>query len=157
MPLPATKKGDKHFTATVWVVTNKPPKKVLLLHHKKHNVWLPPGGHIERDENPVQAAIREVKEETGLTIDIPTHPITNMSETAIELPVPYSLREFLIPEWGDQPEHYHLDIMYKVEVPYQKISVSDESHQIGWFTLEEANNLTLFESTRQALPELLKS
>lgn len=148
--------GDKHFTATVWIVTNGAPKKVLLLHHKKYNFWLPPGGHIERHENPVQAAIREVFEETGLSIDIPARPISNVTETGTELPLPYSMREFLIPERGEEPEHYHLDIIYKVLVPEQSLAISDESHNIGWFTLEEAESLGLFESTRLALPEVLK-
>ncbi|OGE30988.1 hypothetical protein A2631_04885 [Candidatus Daviesbacteria bacterium RIFCSPHIGHO2_01_FULL_44_29] len=148
--------GDKHFTATVWIVTNDSPKKVLLLHHKKYNFWLPPGGHIERHENPAQAAIREVKEETGLVIDIPARPISNVTETGTELPLPYSMREFLIPERGDEPEHYHLDVIYRVEVPEQSLTINDESHNIDWFTREEAEALSLFESTRLALAEVLK-
>jgi 8-oxo-dGTP pyrophosphatase MutT (NUDIX family) len=41
---------------------------VLLHLHRKLGMWLPPGGHIERDELPDDAAVREVFEETGLRV-----------------------------------------------------------------------------------------
>ncbi|NCN06900.1 MAG: NUDIX domain-containing protein [Candidatus Pacebacteria bacterium] len=42
--------------------------KTLLIHHKKLNLWLCPGGHIEDGELPHQAAEREFKEETGVAV-----------------------------------------------------------------------------------------
>jgi len=62
------KEGEKHFTASCWITSTGKPKKILLIHHKKLGRWLQPGGHIEKFENPVVAAIREVREETGLEI-----------------------------------------------------------------------------------------
>ena len=60
---------DRHFTSTVFVVDLS--KEAILLHwHEKVCAWLPPGGHIERDEDPVQAAKREVLEETNINIEI---------------------------------------------------------------------------------------
>ena len=53
------------FTADVFVVHKN---KVLLRMHDKYHMWLCVGGHIELDENPNQAALREVKEEVGLDI-----------------------------------------------------------------------------------------
>ena len=44
--------------------------KVLLHLHRKLGMWLPPGGHIERDEIPDDAAVREVFEETGLNVEL---------------------------------------------------------------------------------------
>lgn len=60
-----TKDHKKHFTATGYTI-NKNRTKMLLIHHKGLNKWLPPGGHIEDDEVPHEAAIREVYEETGV-------------------------------------------------------------------------------------------
>lgn len=44
--------------------------KLLLIKHKKLGVFLPPGGHIEENETPDNALIREIKEELGLDIVI---------------------------------------------------------------------------------------
>ena len=58
---------SKSITATVYVVNDG---KVLLHLHKKYNTWFPLGGHVEVDEFPYEAAIREVKEESGLEIEL---------------------------------------------------------------------------------------
>lgn len=42
--------------------------RVLLIHHKKLGLWLPPGGHIEKDEVPDDALVREFKEELNLDV-----------------------------------------------------------------------------------------
>jgi 8-oxo-dGTP pyrophosphatase MutT (NUDIX family) len=55
------------FTAAVFIVQNG---RVLLVHHRKLNQWLPVGGHIELDEDPEQAAVREAREESGLEIEL---------------------------------------------------------------------------------------
>ncbi|MBI2053557.1 MAG: NUDIX domain-containing protein, partial [Candidatus Sungbacteria bacterium] len=53
------------FTVEVFMVYGD---KVLLRKHDKYKIWLSVGGHIELDEDPNEAAIREVKEEVGLDI-----------------------------------------------------------------------------------------
>lgn len=53
------------FTVEAFIVYKN---KVLLRKHEKYNMWLSVGGHIELNEDPVQALIREVKEEVGLDI-----------------------------------------------------------------------------------------
>jgi 8-oxo-dGTP pyrophosphatase MutT (NUDIX family) len=55
------------FTVAVFVVHDG---KVLLIHHRKLDKWLPLGGHIELDEDPEQAALREAKEESGLDVEL---------------------------------------------------------------------------------------
>jgi len=44
--------------------------KLLLIHHEKLDKWLPVGGHIEQNETPDQALVREIKEETNLNVKI---------------------------------------------------------------------------------------
>ena len=57
----------RHITVTGFIVN----KSSTLLHwHNKVKEWLPPGGHIETNEDPVEALNREIYEETGLKIDI---------------------------------------------------------------------------------------
>jgi 8-oxo-dGTP pyrophosphatase MutT (NUDIX family) len=55
------------FTVAVFVVAGD---RVLLIHHRKLDRWLPLGGHIELDEDPEQAALREAAEESGLEVEL---------------------------------------------------------------------------------------
>jgi 8-oxo-dGTP pyrophosphatase MutT (NUDIX family) len=55
------------FTVAIFVVQEA---KVLLIHHRKLNRWLPLGGHIELDEDPEFAALREAREESGLEVEL---------------------------------------------------------------------------------------
>jgi 8-oxo-dGTP pyrophosphatase MutT (NUDIX family) len=55
------------FTVAIFVVDEG---KVLLIHHRNLNRWLPLGGHIELDEDPEQAALREAREESGLDVEL---------------------------------------------------------------------------------------
>ena len=43
--------------------------KVLLIHHKKLGIWIPPGGHIDENETPDNALRRQLKEELNLEIE----------------------------------------------------------------------------------------
>jgi 8-oxo-dGTP pyrophosphatase MutT (NUDIX family) len=55
------------FTVAIFVVHDG---KILLIHHRKLDKWLPLGGHIELNEDPEQAALREAKEEGGLDVEL---------------------------------------------------------------------------------------
>ncbi len=55
------------FTVGIFVVHDG---KILLIHHRQLDRWLPLGGHIELDEDPEQAALREAKEESGLEVEL---------------------------------------------------------------------------------------
>lgn len=55
------------FTVALFVVAEG---KVLLVHHRQLDKWLPVGGHIELDEDPEQAALREAKEESGFEVEL---------------------------------------------------------------------------------------
>jgi 8-oxo-dGTP pyrophosphatase MutT (NUDIX family) len=55
------------FTVAIFVVHDG---KVLVVHHRNLNKWLPLGGHIELDEDPEAAALREAKEESGLEVEL---------------------------------------------------------------------------------------
>src|SRR6266700_2658114 len=122
----------KHYTASAFVFTNTLPAKALLVHHKKLDKWMQPGGHQEEYENPVEAVIREVKEETGMDIEpylATTHPI---DDHASLIPQPAYLLECLIPKHGKNAEHYHLEQSYVVRIPEQPIPKTAD-HEARWF------------------------
>jgi 8-oxo-dGTP pyrophosphatase MutT (NUDIX family) len=106
----------RHFVATVYVVH----EGATLLHdHEKLGLWLPPGGHIDRDELPHEAALRETEEETGLEVSLladsrdPTDPAGPESNTVEPLPEPQQL---LLEDIDVHPDgrvaHQHVDSVF---------------------------------------------
>ncbi|MFZ1654601.1 MAG: NUDIX domain-containing protein [Candidatus Moraniibacteriota bacterium] len=69
MPHIHTEPGQIDAIAEVFVVYQD---RVLIRFHEKYHIWIAPGGHIELDETPEEAAVREVKEETGLDVALYT-------------------------------------------------------------------------------------
>ena len=152
IPLP----GEKHYTATVFLVTDKEPRQVLLVHHKKLNKWMPPGGHQENKENAYQTAIREIKEETGIDISEYLPKPKRIDERAMSLPLPDYIFEESIEAHKDQPEHFHLDLIYVVTVPHQKVTHQQtESYAIGWFTKAEIEQLSTFKNVAMIIKKIL--
>lgn len=150
--------GQKQLTASVLLTCFGHPSKILLLYHKKHQSWLQPGGHVEPTENPLETAIRETLEETG--IDISKYLKTKEIDPnkSFLLPQPDFVAEYKIPAWEDEPQHYHIDWLYVVNLPteLEPVKEIDKATDIGWFTLEQVEKLSLFENTRQIVQQVLK-
>ena len=99
----------RHFTATAFVVR----ADATLLHwHKRLGQWMPPGGHIEPDELPTEAALREVREETGLICEIVSSSSYLRFTYPEQLPAPYTILIEDIP--GPDEPHKHIDLIYFV-------------------------------------------
>ena len=98
----------RHFTATAYVVHDG---RVALHWHPKVKAWLPPGGHVEENEDPVQAVLRETEEETGLkTAVVPTGPAINLSYPVIvQPPLTIMVEDIHDPVDG---YHQHIDLIY---------------------------------------------
>lgn len=127
---------QQHFCTSVFIY-DKETDKFLLLLHKKMQKWVQPGGHIEKDENPEEASIREVKEETGLDIRI----LGERKPTKNDFIVPLALQRNEMDE-----NHIHIDFVYAAEIIGNKDITQnvEESDDIRWFTLEEINELDTF-------------
>jgi 8-oxo-dGTP pyrophosphatase MutT (NUDIX family) len=96
----------RDFTVAVFVVHNQ---HVLLHPHPKVGLWLPPGGHIDAPELPDEAAVREVREEAGIEVEL-------IGERGVELEGPDMPLQLVRPE-GIQletiaPNHQHIDLIY---------------------------------------------
>jgi len=92
----------RDFTATTFVVQDG---RTLLLYHKKIRMWLPPGGHIDPNELPCEAAVREVREETGLEVELLSPPSEMGSVRVLSQPVCILLERI-------SEGHEHIDLIY---------------------------------------------
>jgi 8-oxo-dGTP pyrophosphatase MutT (NUDIX family) len=117
-----------HVTASA-VVARPDGGAFLLVHHRRLDRWLQPGGHVEPgDASVFEAARREAHEETGAhgfeaplgdaILDVDVHPI---------------------PARPDRPEHVHFDLRHLLTTAQVSFEVqAEEVRRAAWFTLEEA-------------------
>ena len=98
----------RHFTATGFVVNRG---SVALHWHPKVKMWLPPGGHIEANEDPVQAVMREILEETGLEVEVLATGASLGVGYPLEVFPPYTI---MVEDIHDPVEglHKHIDMIY---------------------------------------------
>lgn len=149
---------DRQFTASVYIIENE---SVLLINHKKLKKWLPPGGHLDPNETPPEAAKREALEETGLSIEFIRQEniwITQSNASSFERPFMCLIEE--IPETPLQASHQHIDFIYLAK-PIEGALVCNhqETEGVRWFTLDEIEKMTsdvdIFEETKQTIRHLL--
>jgi 8-oxo-dGTP pyrophosphatase MutT (NUDIX family) len=97
----------QHFTCTGFVVDGD---RTLLLWHRRLRMWVPPGGHLEPDEDPVTAVLREIHEETGLEAEV--LPLTDTFPFPYpgQIAPPYTI---LLEDSAEPGEpHKHIDMIY---------------------------------------------
>ncbi|EMF4672776.1 NUDIX domain-containing protein [Providencia stuartii] len=133
---------DKHFTATALLRNQK--GEFLLHKHRKLGCWLPPGGHLEDNEEPQDAVMREVREETGLDCRVidcayPTATKVTGCEKVTALPMPLAiLKEFITDK--EKGAHWHIDMVYLCEL-VSPDKTPDPA--FCWVPFEELANLNI--------------
>jgi len=121
------------FTVEVFVVNKG---RVLLRKHDKYKIWLSVGGHIELDEDPNQAAVREVKEEVGL--DVRLFPNGEMKGIRDD-----KYKELISPRFLNihdiNDNHKHITLVYFATCDSDSLAMSEDERSDGcrWFTREE--------------------
>lgn len=149
---------QRHFTATVYILHEG---KTLLLYHKKHNIWVPPGGHVEANETPAETAKREAFEETGIEIEFIKQENVWFEEfsNATSIERPYLMLLENIPATAKEPAHQHMDFIYVAKLV--SIQQATEAHNMRWFTLEEVQNLKsgleIFPDGKKTLEHIFQS
>ena len=113
----------RDFTATTFVVQGD---ATLLLWHRKVQAWLPPGGHIEPNELPEDAALREVWEETGLHVELVGAGQKWGRVAVLIRPICILLEDI-------EPGHQHIDLIYFARVISGNAVINPrESTQLQW-------------------------
>ncbi|MEO8778873.1 MAG: NUDIX hydrolase [Rhodanobacter sp.] len=142
-----------HFTGSAWLVSAD-GKRVLLMHHRKLDRWLQPGGHADGDVDLARVALREAQEETGVPglrvedaiFDIDRHRIAGRIPAACA-DGPASPSAFVPGERGHapaparEPEHWHYDVRYVVRAGADESFVANpESRGLAWRPIAEVSN-----------------
>ncbi|MEM9555346.1 MAG: NUDIX hydrolase [Acidobacteriota bacterium] len=129
---------EGHLTASALVV-EQGRERVLLLHHRKLDKWIQPGGHCDGDANLPGVALRECLEETGL-------------ESLEIAPRPIDVDIHWIPARPETPAHRHFDTRFLVLAPAGSTPRgNDESNALRWFGVDEAFERAGDESVRRLI------
>lgn len=140
MPHIHTGDGEHDFTVAGFIVYDD---TTLLIKHKSLPVWVPPSGHVESNQTPIDALYAEIDEEAGidrkhLTL-IETYPYQasrNVSIDATKLPLPFDLEVHPI-----TTTHNHINFSYVLISDTNHVEPGPgESNTFKWFTLDELRN-----------------
>ena len=117
-----------HLTGSA-LVLEPDRERILLLHHRKLQKWLQPGGHADGEGNLAAVALREATEETGIEGLRVVVPAIHLDIHRVEPP--------------REPPHLHYDVRYLVLAPHGAEAIgNDESTALRWVTLDELDALT---------------
>ncbi len=118
---PAT--PDIHLVA-YFVIASTEMDQVLLVDHKKAELWLPPGGHVDPGEDPKETVRREAKEELGIDV-----------EFLFDEPILLTVTKMV----GNVAKHTDVSLWYLLTGdPHRTLDYDpDEFNQIRWFTIDE--------------------
>jgi 8-oxo-dGTP pyrophosphatase MutT (NUDIX family) len=137
-----TERLTRDFTVAVFVVCQG---KVVLHRHRKLGLWLPPGGHIEPDELPDEAARREVLEEAGIAVEL-------VGDRGLQMDYPGQPVQLMRPE-GIQleqigPVHQHIDLIYFARLVDAVDGLPALSEGMRWFGLNDLGEIEINDEVR---------
>jgi 8-oxo-dGTP pyrophosphatase MutT (NUDIX family) len=140
--------GIRHFTASAIVFDYQ--KRVLVVHHNKIGQWLYPGGHIDSNEDPAQAARRGVLEETGVSAEVVSDPLPDYPAVTV-LAAPYAIVEIRVSD-STIGSHRHIELVYVLRAASAQLtSRREEVSAARWVHIADVADL----DTPAELPTLV--
>jgi len=127
----------RHFTATAYVVNDG---ATLLHRHPGLGMWLPPGGHVDRDELPHETALRETREEMGLGVDLVGERDDIGSDTVESLPEPRHVQLADVNVHDGAVGHQHVDLVYYARAGSRAVDPEEGEVPAGaweWFDRDD--------------------
>jgi len=112
------------FTASSWLI-NSTQRQFLLMHHRKLDRWLQPGGHCDGNLDVLAVAIKEAQEETGM------QDIVVVNENIFDLDIHF------IPKRKSEHTHLHFDVRFLLKSQNDHLDPNHESFDVRWFSKNE--------------------
>ena len=135
-----------HFTATGIVFNGN--NDILMINHSKLNAWLPPGGHINDNELPCAAVLREIYEETGVRARVLPNT-RGLGLPDMELDLPFTI---ILEDIEGDGTHNHIDMIYLCRAETSDIlTQTSEVRGAGWFTHEQVKRLKTFDNVLKTI------
>jgi 8-oxo-dGTP pyrophosphatase MutT (NUDIX family) len=142
-----------HVTGSAWILSAD-RRRCLLTHHGKLNRWLQLGGHADGQSRVDEVALREAREESGMSY----FDLVPIDGALLPLDIDVHVIPARYDEAGRMIEdaHEHHDVRFLlVARPDQPIRTSSESHEVAWFTPAEVERVTDEESVLRMLRKTL--
>jgi len=135
-PGPSRRLEERSAGAVVFRRVGGSPLYLLLKYPAGH--WDLPKGNIEKGEEPIQTMIREVREETGL-VDLRVSP-------GFERKIEYFYRR-------DGKKVHKTVVFFLAETSVEKVTLSFEHQDYGWFDFEEASKTVTYPNARKLIKD----
>lgn len=116
--------------------------ELLLLRRRDSGNWTMPGGTIEHDEDMVSCAVREVREESGLDVEV-TDIIGTYTDPGV------------LVEYSDGEVRREFTVLFAAEPVVGHVATDDESTAYGWVSLDDLEDYELAASQRRRIDDVV--